>query len=96
VLLHYVSLDNIRGISLAFDSVRLLAIISHTDASDDGSQYAKASGNATWVHCPLRPKTEKILEVWSIQHQIHMLDWTALMVSKAWCKSINPILMSML
>jgi hypothetical protein len=47
----------------------------------------KASNNATWVHCPLR-KTEKILEVWYVQHENHLFGWTAFMVSEV-CENLK-------
>ena len=82
--LHYVSLDETRGISLAFDSVRphkLLGIISHGTGEDRLAGYSKIAQPATWVHCPLRSNLETILGIWLIEHRNFALGWTALMVS---------------
>ena len=83
VFLHYVALEDTIGVSFAFDSDQLLAIVAHGGVSNHGASYSEAIDNATWVHCPLRSKTEKILEIWSIQHVVQALGWRAFMVRKA-------------
>lgn len=82
IRLHYVPLDETRGISLAFDlvrPVRLLGIISHGTESDHFATYSKISQPAIWVHCPLRHNSEQVSAIWLVQSCY--VDWTMLIVS---------------
>jgi hypothetical protein len=78
ILLHYVPLDRTFGISAAFSSGELLAIISHADKRNNLSTYANLK-HAIWTHCPLSTEDE-IQELWVVYHQNTNLRICALVV----------------
>lgn len=79
MFLRYVSLDQTTGISVAFSSGGLLAVISHTK-SQDLSVYAELETYAIWTHCPLSAE-DNIREVWGVYHPMVNLRFCALVVS---------------
>ncbi|KAE9986980.1 hypothetical protein EG328_004112 [Venturia inaequalis] len=79
ILLHYVPLNNSRGISLALRSARILAILNHEDTIINNSAYSKTGEDATWLYCPFN-NGEIILKLWWVQHKELNDDWSALVV----------------
>jgi hypothetical protein len=80
VFLRYVPLHDTRGISFAFNSVHLLAIIAHEGESDQAGDYSEVYNDAVWIHCPLRNPDEKIIEIWSVQNRFEAYGWRAFIV----------------
>lgn len=85
ILLRYVPLNNPSGISLAFCSEELLAIITHDTRIQDHTGYSKAPEDAIWIYCPLQSsgnEPDTILEIWSVRHIIPNLNSSALIVCR--------------
>ncbi|KAF2785760.1 hypothetical protein K505DRAFT_368832 [Melanomma pulvis-pyrius CBS 109.77] len=60
VVLHYVPMDSVTGISVASCPSGLLAIVSHTAAHHP--TYEETYMDAVWTYCPLT--NDKVKEVW--------------------------------
>lgn len=80
ILLRYIPLRNTTGISVAFSTGDLLAVISHTAEKHDLSVYTELGVHAVWTHCPLSNE-DNITEVWGVYHSMTYLKMCSLVVS---------------
>lgn len=68
ILVHHVTLDKAVGISVAFGSGDLLAILSHTGVGPDYSKFSGLETYAIWTYCPLST-AEVITGVWGFFYE---------------------------
>jgi hypothetical protein len=85
VVLTYLALEGVRGISIAHCNSAIRCIHLHREQQDNSSMYEQAHQVFTWMYCPV-DIGEAIMGIWLV---LHSSNGTGLLVRGFSPKNIN-------